>query len=425
MSIRLEPTLCTLHSPRRTRPSRGFTLVELLVVIAIIGILVALLLPAIQAAREAARRSQCLNNLKQFGVAIHNFHDTFKKFPRNYQQSGPNAWEALSANYQLLPFIEQAPIHDQSQTYLSMAPADLAANWNWMRNTLMMTDISTFHCPSALPAPKNPSNGWGGPGTNYGWCTGSRVYTVWDGANFNGMIAYQVDRNMADVIDGLSNTLLASELLSGTGQASGTYPYDIFYVGDGPINAVVNKDFPTEAELTTIGNTAPAGVRTNNGQLWGWYAAAQSTLTTAAPPNWKYPSVGGNCCPGGAHDWGLGIIPPAQPTPRWRERRTGRCVCPLHQQRRQFAHLPAARQSERWRVGWQLLTGENTMFRPCFFLIALVLSRTRDWLRQSSPGETDRSQDGDRSHAPAQIDPEAICRRPATGQRSNVVPWNG
>jgi prepilin-type processing-associated H-X9-DG protein len=129
------------------------------------------------------------------------------------------------------------------------------------------------------------------------------------------MIAYQHRRDMKDVLDGLSNTLLASEFLGGTGRNTGTatYPFDIFYAGDAPFNAVVNKNFPTQTELDNIGAAAlrldGGGFRGNNGGNWAWYAAAHSTLSTAAPPNWRYPTAGGACCPGGAHDWGNGIIP--------------------------------------------------------------------------------------------------------------------
>ncbi len=89
----------------------AFTLVELLVVIAIIGILVGLLLPAVQAAREAARRMQCSNNLKQLGLAMHNYESTFKRFPSG-NMVGPSFSVGLSVHARLLPYMEQAAMYN-------------------------------------------------------------------------------------------------------------------------------------------------------------------------------------------------------------------------------------------------------------------------------------------------------------------------
>src|SRR5688500_17646541 len=91
----------------------AFTLVELLVVIAIIGVLVALLLPAVQAAREAARRSQCSNNLKQLGLAAHNFHDTQNKLPSSIRPGGLTTAPRIAGLTLLLPFIEQKNAYDK------------------------------------------------------------------------------------------------------------------------------------------------------------------------------------------------------------------------------------------------------------------------------------------------------------------------
>ena len=103
------------------RSRAGFTLVELLVVIAIIGILVALLLPAVQSAREAARRTQCGNNLRQLALAAQNFHDTYRKLPSSIRPAGLTALPRISGHIQLLPFIEQKNVYDGY---------DQTKNWN-------------------------------------------------------------------------------------------------------------------------------------------------------------------------------------------------------------------------------------------------------------------------------------------------------
>src|SRR6188508_3529740 len=149
---------------------RAFTLVELLVVIAIIGVLVALLLPAVQAAREAARRSQCSNALKQFGLALHNYGDVFKVFPA--RRSGTDGtigndtgrtmanYQRMSAFIPLLPFIEQKPLFDAiaaggkygSTTYAPGGPAAWNTSYPPFR-----TQVPILLCPSDKTPPPTAS----------------------------------------------------------------------------------------------------------------------------------------------------------------------------------------------------------------------------------------------------------------------------
>jgi prepilin-type N-terminal cleavage/methylation domain-containing protein/prepilin-type processing-associated H-X9-DG protein len=303
----------------------GFTLIELLVVIAIIAILIGLLLPAVQKVREAAARTQCQNNLKQLGIAMHSYHDANGSFPANQQQVGTNVWESLSASYFILPYIEQGALFN-SIVIPSNAPppgqtawgAGNAANWSSAYFGAMGTRLSVFICPSALRSAQRGTHPewWDGPGSNYGWCYGSRPNANWDPYN-NGMISQHRQTRMAEVTDGLSNTILGSEFLSGSGapmSGPGRYPFDIFYTGNpGQFSSIAVYEFPTQAELDAIGSAArnsPVGVKTNNGTMPLWYSAGHSAFNTAAPPNWRWPSTGAECCPGGAHDWYYGILPP-------------------------------------------------------------------------------------------------------------------
>jgi len=122
---------------------RGFTLVELLVVIAIIGILIAILLPAVQAAREAARRVQCQNNLRQQGIALHNYHDAHRRFPSGGIAPDRTLWSGL-----LLPQLEQSPLYESLELG---QPWDVA----WSPNErACATYLPVFRCPSS-PAPRH------------------------------------------------------------------------------------------------------------------------------------------------------------------------------------------------------------------------------------------------------------------------------
>ena len=128
--------------PRRLvqRSSIGFTLVELLVVIAIIGVLVALLLPAVQAAREAARRAQCTNNLKQIGLALHNFHDVHRGFPRDRMACHHGTWAV-----ELWPYLEEATAAERW---------DKVKSFHLQPRANLRTQVAAYYCPSRRTAPQ-------------------------------------------------------------------------------------------------------------------------------------------------------------------------------------------------------------------------------------------------------------------------------
>lgn len=183
----------------------GFTLVELLVVIAIIGILVALLLPAIQSAREAARRSQCFNNLKQMGLALQNYHDTYATFPPAFINR-----QGWMLNTYLLPYMEQAALYDELNT---RDPMDLAtpATLNLAR-----TVISGFVCPSdAWTVPtqsKYAINGYTIAMGNYLGVMGPQDFRCSaNGATVNSVFFMNSSIKMRDITDGTSNTFACTE----------------------------------------------------------------------------------------------------------------------------------------------------------------------------------------------------------------------
>lgn len=246
--------LCLSLRADRTNRRRGFTLVELLVVIAIIGVLVALLLPAVQAAREAARRMSCSNNLKQFGLALQNFHDTNGAFP-------PGMTDDDTKNFgwgtYILPYMEQGNLYNLISTQVSAGNPKLITRAGTHANTdgngrlhiddgahgnNIKTILPGYLCPSSA-LQKKDNNGFGAShyvgnaGTttqmaSFAWgCASGTVR----GPQETGMLLFDnsntetVTVSMGDCRDGTSNTFIVGEVgqsqnVYGSKNANGNFP---------------------------------------------------------------------------------------------------------------------------------------------------------------------------------------------------------
>jgi prepilin-type N-terminal cleavage/methylation domain-containing protein len=296
----------------------GFTLVELLVVIAIIGVMVGLLLPAVQAAREAARRMSCQNNLKQIGLALHNYHDTHNTFPPGAVWGvGPRAPFTLpyhhTWNVMILPFMEQQGLYDSINKALPIWPQVLPTT----NQLIISQQIPTLRCPSDAGSSKAEENHNIGV-TNY---AGSEGYHWWETANigvgwpnptesagYADVISHTADfqniftqnrtRAMKDVKDGTSNVIMVSEK-----DSAGFGGGPIRTSGRGVVRRGNNRVFCSALVATAVNGWAgnegtPNPPRTTNPDgstkpTSGWFRAGPHAFTptyiSAWGPNSEWP----------------------------------------------------------------------------------------------------------------------------------------
>jgi prepilin-type processing-associated H-X9-DG protein len=307
----------------------------LLVVIAIIGILIALLLPAVQAAREAARRMQCANNLKQFGLALHNYHSSFNCFPGlgsdGHGQTGSSLTNSMfSVQARLLPYLEMAQLHDLIDYTVPLIAGggghDGASAFSFQVHDAVQLNLPIMSCPSdgnssqLIPggylrytdAAHSTTEATPTASGNYMLCYGDNVFRISDGSAMGGMMAwnglitlktgglfhYNSAYGIGAITDGTSNTMAMSEACISDGQSHTGTLADIqksnlykHLVGMASLASSGTTLVTTPEALANNYGTGSLTWSSYRGSAWIVGAPYCSVYGAFLPPNSKVPST--------------------------------------------------------------------------------------------------------------------------------------
>jgi len=299
---------------------RGFTLIELLVVIAIIAVLIALLLPAVQSAREAARRAQCTNNLKQIGLALHNYHSAVGSFPIGITVAmaygAEQVWGTWSALSLMLPYLEQTPLFNAANFMVT----NQLSTGVVINATVFNTNIAAFICPSDGLSPTIAS--WANNNCNYFGSIGTTTYpsaqtstgifapgsssqtwgTYYPNTKIKANPPIVIAYNISSVTDGTSNTVAFAEAVVGDQTHFTPFRDGVAWTAAGPYyqsfdawaqQSYVLMGIQACAKMWASRQTASAPYQENKGWRWASGYTGMALFNTIIPPSsTTYPWAG-------------------------------------------------------------------------------------------------------------------------------------